>query len=589
MPLAPHHSTTHHSPLTFYRTGDLARWQPDGNIEFLGRIDNQVKIRGFRIEIGEIENQLLTHGKIKEAVVLARRDHNDKYLCAYIVAQTNETKPIEPAGIREYLSNRLPDYMVPSYIVQREHIPLTPNGKVDRNALPEPEPEMKTGKNYTAPRNEIEKKLLDIWTGVLGVKKELIGIDAIFFEIGGHSLNAAIMAAVIHKELKVKIPLAQIFRTPHIRGLSAYIKTLTRDTQIPVKPVEKKEYYVLSTAQERLYISQCLDLDNTAYNLPGLYPIPGWINTVELETYFKKLITRHESLRTSFHMMAGKPVQKVHDEVEFEIEYQDLATEYTGNTEKKNYKLQNTNHKQIPNYKIQITNKKETKGHHSFIVRPFDLSQAPLLRVGLIEPPRTLSALRGHPSQEGIENQYLLMVDMHHIISDEISHQTMVREFLALAAGETLAPLRIQYKDYACWQKLDQTRQTIERQSGYWHEQLKGKIPEMHLPLDFPRPDHFYFEGNTLTFNLDSSRDLGLKKLANHENVTLFILLLAIFNVMLAKICAQEDIVLGTVVAGRPHADLRHIVGFFVNQLVIISSPKKEKTFTRSLPVTWKK
>jgi iturin family lipopeptide synthetase B len=171
-------------------------------------------------------------------------------------------------------------------------------------------------------------------------------------------------------------------------------------------------------------------------------------------------------------------------------------------------------------------------------------------------------------------------MDMHHIISDEISHHTLLRDFLALEAGEALAPLRIQYKDYAQWQNLDQTRKTIDRQSGYWHEQLKGDIPEMHLPLDYPRPDTFYFEGNTLTFILDSQQDQALKILAKDENVTLFILLLAIFNVMLAKICRQEDIVVGTVVAGRRHADLRQIIGFFVNQLVIISSPRKEKTFT---------
>jgi amino acid adenylation domain-containing protein len=543
-----HRSYRSYTSYIIYKTGDLARWLSDGNIEFLGRVDHQVKIRGYRIELGEIESRLLNYPGLREVVVVVREDvSNDKYICAYFVSDSEYGQ----SELREYLAKALPDYMIPSYYVRLEQIPLTHSGKVNRGALPGPG--LRVDRSFTAPGDEIEKKLTAIWSEILDVEKEKISINDNFFHLGGHSLKATIMASIIHKELKVKISLAQIFKTPHIRGLAAYVKTLTRDTRIPVEPVEKKEYYVLSTAQERLYITQHLDLENTAYNLPALYPIPGWINTTELETYFKKLINRHESLRTSFHMIGDEPVQKVHDQVEFEIEYQDLATEYTENTEAAS--------SHTPHHSSFII-------HNSFIIRSFDLSQAPLLRVRLIKE-------RGQT--------YLLMVDMHHIISDEISLNALVREFLALAAGETLVPLPIQYKDYACWQKLDQTRQTIQHQSGFWLQQLKGKIPTLKLPLDFPRPDHFYFEGNTLTFILEDPQERELKKLANDEDVTLFILLLAIFNLMLAKICGQEDIVVGTVVAGRPHADLRHIIGFFVNQLVLISSPGKEKTFTQFL------
>jgi amino acid adenylation domain-containing protein len=538
-----------------YRTGDLARWLPDGNIEFLGRIDHQVKIRGFRIELEEIENHLLNHEEIKDAVVVVNTDKKDeKHLCAYICSGVE----LGVSELREYLAVSLPDYMIPAYFVFLEKIPLTSTGKVDRKALPQPG--IGTVAAPGTPRDNIEMKLTEIWSEVLGVKKELIGIDAIFFELGGHSLNATIMASIIHKELKVKVPLAEIFRTPHIRGLSGYIKTLIKDTYTPIEPVEKKEYYILSSAQERLYIAQRVDLENTAYNLSGIYPMPGWVDIEKFNENFDKLINRHESLRTSFHMIGDKPVQKIEEKVEVKVkEERSLLLEGTRGLAP----LSNA-----PLLKEPATrNSQPVTALISSFIRPFDLSSAPLLRVGLIK-------------MNEATHSHILMVDMHHIISDEISHNTLLRDFFAMDAGEALAPLRIQYKDYAQWQKLDQTRQTIARQSGYWLEQLKGKIPGMHLPLDFPRPDHFYFEGNTLTFILGGPQDLGLKKLANDENVTLFILLLAIFNVMLAKICGQEDIVVGTVVAGRRHADLRHIIGFFVNQLVLISSPRKEKTFT---------
>ncbi|MGD2093065.1 MAG: condensation domain-containing protein, partial [Candidatus Aminicenantes bacterium] len=547
---SPHYPNTPlpHHPI--YRTGDLSRWLPDRNIEFLGRIDHQVKIRGFRIELGEIENHLLNHEEIKDAVVIVNTDKKEeKHLCAYICPGVE----LGGSELREYLAVSLPDYMIPAYFVFLERIPLTPTGKVDRKALPSPGIGKAAAKGI--PRDKIEMKLTEIWSEILGVKKELIGIDAIFFELGGHSLNATIMASIIHKTLNVKVPLAEIFKTPHIRGLAGYIKTLIKDTytpHTPIEPVEKKEYYLLSSAQKRLYIAQQVEPDSTAYNLPGIYPIPGWVDIEKLNENLDKLINRHESLRTSFHMMGCEPMQKIEEKVEVKVERFEGTREFAP-------LLENPAPALISSF-----------------IRPFDLSCAPLLRVGLISHPRP----GAYNSQKGKENQYLLMVDMHHMISDEISHNTLIKDFLTLAAGETLAPLRIRYKDYTQWQNLDPTRQSIQQQSGYWHEQLKGGIPKMHMPVDYTDHDAFDFKGNTLMFYLDRRQNQALKTLAKDENVTLFILLLAIFNVMLAKICRQEDIAVGTVVAGRRHADLRQIIGFFVNQLVIITSPGKEKTFT---------
>jgi fengycin family lipopeptide synthetase D len=259
-----HHSSfdlprIHHSKL--YRTGDLARWLPDGNIEFLGRIDHQVKIRGFRIELGEIENRLVNHPEIKEAVVTAKTDESgDKYLCAYIVSGEELGIP----ELREYLAKDLPDYMIPAYFMRLDEMPLSLSGKIDRKALPQPGLE-KTG-NYTAPRDGIEQKLLTLWLEILG-KDRLIGIDDNFFEVGGHSLRATMLTSRIQKELNVKVPLAEVFKSPTIEALARYIRAAVKETYIAVEPAEKKEYYPLSSAQGRFYILQEVTPESTAYNM----------------------------------------------------------------------------------------------------------------------------------------------------------------------------------------------------------------------------------------------------------------------------------------------------------------------------------
>ena len=243
-----------------YRTGDLARWLSDGNIEFLGRMDHQVKIRGFRIELGEIENRLLTHKDISEAVVIPRTDGNkDKYLCAYIVLK-NPTPPLSShsspslnlTGLRDYLSETLPDYMIPSFFVPLGKMPLSPNDKVDRKALPEPE--IPLGEKFLAPGNKMEEKLASIWSEVLGIKKESISIDYNFFELGGHSLKATILAARIHKELGVNIPVSEIFKTPFIRAQAEYIASMGTSIYENIEPVEEREYYPQSPAQKRLFL-----------------------------------------------------------------------------------------------------------------------------------------------------------------------------------------------------------------------------------------------------------------------------------------------------------------------------------------------
>ena len=547
-----------------YRTGDLARFLPDGNIEFLGRIDFQVKIRGYRVEPAEIESQLLKHERLKEAVVIARQDEGqDKYLTAYFVphstsatSQTSVTSKMSPLKLREYLSRTLPDYMIPAHFVELKNIPLTPGGKVDRSALTAPAPA--TGKDYIVPRNRLEEKLAEIWSETLSVQKETIGIDADFFDLGGHSLKATILCARIHRELNFKLPLAEIFVSPTIRRLSAYIRQAARDQYAPIRPVEKQEFYRLSSAQKRLYILQQMENESTVYNLPQFIPLDQEADHGRLEAAFRQLIARHQSLRTSFHMVKDEPVQRVHQEVDFKIEY----------------------------YKIAA---KDAKGRETKkFVRPFDLSEAPLLRVGLLHTPPsghpsqelTHPAPSGHPSQEG---KYVILVDMHHIISDGTSQEILTREFAQIYQGETLPPLPLHYKDYACWQNRTEQQQELKSQETYWLEEYGDDVPVLHLPLDYPRPPVQSFEGRTRAFAIPPDQAAGFYDLADREDATLYMVLLSLAYTLLARLSGQEDMVLGTVVAGRRRAELGKIVGMFVNTLALRHYPAAEKTFREFL------
>jgi amino acid adenylation domain-containing protein len=349
-----------------YRTGDLVRWLADGNVEFLGRMDYQLKIRGFRIELGEIESLLLRHEKVKEAVVIDREtERGDKYLCAYIVSGSpgsiEEGEYI--SELREYLSGKLPDYMVPWHIVEIEKIPSTVSGKINRKALPEPE--IRIVETYIGPKNRVEERLVEIWAEVLGLEKDVIGIDSNFFELGGHSIKAIELVSRIHRELEVKLPLTEVFKRRSIRGLAGYIETVKKSKYIGIKPMEAREYYELSSAQKRLYFLNRMDVERTTYNMPFFLSLGKNVEINRLEATLKRLTARHESLRTSFQVVNEGPVQGVHDDVEFETEYFDLAaTEVTGEIG------------EIHHSKFIIQN--------SFI-RPFDLSRAPLIRSGIIK------------------------------------------------------------------------------------------------------------------------------------------------------------------------------------------------------------
>jgi len=509
-----------------YKTGDFARWLPDGNIEYLGRMDHQIKIRGYRIELGEIESRLLEHEAIKEVVATIREDKNDKQICAYIIAD----KQITAAELREHMRLELPEYMMPSYFIQLDRMPLTPNGKIDRKALPEPDGSIVAGAEYAAPRNEIEEKLVKIWQGVLGIEK--IGINDNFFDLGGHSLKATSMMSKIHKELSVEVPLKEIFRIPTIKGLSEYIKGHEENIYAAIETVEEKEYYGLSSAQKRLYTLQQFDLESTGYNISGVLEIEGKLAVERLEAAFRKLIERHEAFRTSFELIEEGIVQKIHKKVEFEVEHKEVGE---GDAE-------------------EII--------RSFI-RPFDLSKAPLLRVGLIKL---------------YSGKNILMFDMHHIISDGTSMGILTNEFVKLYEGQELSPLRLQYKDYAAWQNSMLNSEAMKRQEEYWLKTFEGEISVLNLSTDYPRPAIQSFEGGRIHFELEEEITEGLRRVAKETGSTMYMVLLSGFNILLSKYSGQEDIVVGSPIAGRPHADLEKIIGMFVNTLAMRNYPKCSKT-----------
>jgi amino acid adenylation domain-containing protein len=540
--------------MRLYRTGDLGRWLANGNIEYKGRKDLMVKIRGFRVELGEIETQLLVHRKVKEAtVIVGDGGSKDKYLCAYIVAKSQETDKIDPLELREYLANRLPDYMIPSYFLQLDKIPLTPNGKVDKEALPAPG--IQEGKDYAPPRDNTEKKLQDIWSGVLGIEKEKIGIRDNFFHLGGHSLKATVLVSRIYKELAVKVPLTEIFITPSIQALAAFVKNAEKQKFFSITPVEKKEYYILSSAQRRLFILQQMDEQGIGYNMPSLWQVEGHLEVEKFETVFQRLSQRHESLRTSFTAVKDEPVQRIEGEVKVKVKVEDGDTEGTRGL--------------APlSGEPAARGPQPTEALISSFIRPFNLSQAPLLRVGLIKMN---------------EQTHILMVDMHHIVSDGISIGILIKEFIGLYVENRLPRLKLQYKDYSQWHNGRARLDPIKVQENHWLKQFEEEIPVLELPMDFLRPTVQDFAGSTIHFEIHREEADALKSMARQQGVTLFMLLLSLYNIFLGKLSGQEDIVVGIPTAGRRHTDLQGIVGMLVNTLALRNFPVIEKTFAQFL------
>lgn len=527
-----------HSPNEkMYKSGDLARWMPDGRIEFSGRCDHQIKIRGYRIELKEIRERLAQHEYIKDIVVIDQpNEEGETLLVAYFVPHLDRCPQDCAATFNQYLAPVLPDYMIPAYFIKLERIPLTANGKLDREALPKPGPAQTPNASISLPRNSQEELLENIWMEVLNIDRAQdgkgIGIDASFFELGGHSLKATKLASLIQEKLQVPVPVAQFFKTPTIRGLSDFLQVTLHAATSDIPPLEKQEYYPLSSAQKRLFLHVQLTGGNTRdYNMPGSFIIEGNLDKQRFENAIYGIIQRHEALRTSFRSINAQPVQIIHDHVEFHIQY----------------------------HPSSMANVKE---YLDSFVRPFPLDQAPLFRVQLLNLETS---------------QYILMFDMHHIICDGMSMELLVKDFAAFYEGKTPKPLRIQYKDFASWQNSFIGSRKFLQQEQSWLRTLNG----FHLTC-LPRD----YTSTNLTpggkkENLVIAQPLfnQINDFCRHRGITKFTFMIAIFNIILARETSQDDITIGIPLVTRDHYDLKNIMGIFLNVVLVRSLIKKDSTF----------
>ncbi|MCY8558553.1 lichenysin non-ribosomal peptide synthetase LicA [Bacillus haynesii] len=514
-----------------YRTGDMARWLADGCLEFIGRIDHQVKIRGQRIELGEIEHHLLTHDMVQEAAVLAvDSGAGDQMISAYFTAD----QELSSEELRRHAAEGLPGYMIPSVFMQLQELPLTGNGKVDRRALPEPDVAQAAQKEYTAPRSRTEAQLADLWQEVLNVPK--IGVHDNFFELGGHSLIGMTLIARIQQEMNVDLQLKDLFQAPTIESLAQAAAKAEKKSAVYIEAAPDQETYPVSSAQKRLYVLQQIEGAEKSYNMPAVLQLEGKLDLKRLKSAAQMLIKRHEAFRTTFEIRDGEPVQRIWEAAELTIDVIDA-------------------------------DEQEAEKLIKEFIRPFDLTKAPLFRMSIIRV---------------TEEEHLLLVDMHHIISDGASVSVLIDEMTRLYAGEALEPLRIQYKDFSVWQQHLLTERH-KMQEEYWLKELDGELPVLTLPTDHPRPSVQTFEGSRLSFALKPELVQQLRRLAKETESTLYMVLAASYSAFLSKLSGQSEVIVGSPAAGRPHADLSRIIGMFVNTLAIRTRPEGDKPFSAFL------
>jgi amino acid adenylation domain-containing protein len=537
-----------------YRTGDLVRFRDDGELEFRGRVDDQVKIRGYRIELGEIEAQLNQHPRIKESVVIVRGEEANQQLIAFYRAgdtTADHVVQLPTEELREHSLRTLPEFMTPAAFVSLAAIPLDANGKVDRRALARMEVVIESGQEYLAPRTDTEMQLVDIWSRILDLAPEKIGVNDNFFELGGHSLLATQLIAKIRSELNVDLPLRVLFERASVAQLAESVVKAGKSAIVPIRPIDraKLERLPLSFAQERLWFIHQLDPETAGYNLPAAVTIKGELDIEQLEEAFNVIIARHENLRTLFPSQDGQAQQLILDHLDFKLERKDLS-----------------------HYRTREERDRQAKEIcRTEAATPFDLSQGPLLRGRVIKL---------------AEQEHILILNMHHIISDGwstgvlVKELDLIREAFRQGRSPKLAPLPIQYVDYSVWQRqwLEEG-ETLKRQLGYWKEKLAGVAESLDLATDYPRPSVQSFAGATQEFALDGPLARQLKLLAEAQGCTLFMVLLAACKVLLYRYTGQNDICVGSPIANRQYGETEGLIGMFVNTLALRSHVGGEETF----------
>ncbi|AXG72409.1 gramicidin S synthase 2 [Kordia sp. SMS9] len=500
-----------------YLTGDMARWLPDGNLEYCGRIDDQVKLRGYRIELSEIEHQLNTFKEIMHSVVELKTSEDDKYLVAYYESST----AYKVAELRNHLAAYLPDYMVPSYYVQLEKLPLNSNGKVDRKALPDYKVNIE--EEYVAPATETETKLVTIWGEVLKLDSAVIGTTSNFFDLGGQSLKLVFLANRIKETFKVSLSLSRLITMKNIQQLAKDIDASLQEEYVQIPQAPKMDAYPLSSTQEKFYFLNQLNKNSTVYNQPLAFMLTGSVDKDKLTKAFQDIIAHHEIFRVCFTLLNDSPVQSITENVPFQIEF----------------------------FKATLAESSEII---STFIRPFDLSSAPLLRVGLIQIE---------------EEKHILITDRHHIISDGVSLGIFMRDVMQVYEGKEMTPVQLHYKDYAVWQQSEAFKTTLESQKQYWQEVFETPPSILKLQTDFERPSVISYNGAGFNFEIGTEQTRALNDLAKSLNTTLFSVVLGAFKIMLYKLTNQKDVIVGTPVAGRRHADVENMMGVFINVLAL--------------------
>jgi amino acid adenylation domain-containing protein len=515
-----------------YRTGDLARWLPDGNLEYLGRNDFQVKVRGFRIELGEIEARLAQHDDVREAVVMAREDGpGEKRLVAYYVSD----EAIGTDEMRAHVQGRLPEHMVPAAFVWLDALPLNPNGKLDRRALPAPEGGALSERAYEAPLGETETVVAAVWADVL--KVERVGRWDHFFELGGHSLLAVQMVSRVRRALGAEVALGDLFARPVLRDFASGLVTGAGAALPPIVPAPAEERAGLSFAQRRLWFLEQMGAGGRAYHIPAALRLRGGLDRDALGRALDRIVQRHESLRTTFRAADGEPAQRIAPEAEacFHLAAHDLVAHPDGEAELRRVMADEA-------------------------AAPFDLESGPLVRGRLVR----LAA-----------DDHVLLVTMHHVVSDGWSMGVLVRELNALYAaftrgeGDPLPALPIQYADYAAWQRRWVDGEVLRRQGDYWTRTLAGAPELLELPADRARPAQRDHAGALARLELDEEATAALKALARRNGATLYATLLAGWAMLLARLSNQHEVVVGSPTANRDRAEIEGLVGFFVNTLAV--------------------
>ena len=535
-----------------YRTGDKVYWDQYGNLNFLGRVDRQTNIRGHRVEVSEIEKVALLHSNIEQAVVTSFNNATGaQSLVAYFVLENAADSEQQKKAIQQHLSSFLPGYMLPEVIIFIDEIPLTINGKIDYKALSQPILNAVENKDIVEAQSELEKCLYTIWKNILNV--EVLGIDCNFFELGGHSLLITQIIAKINEELNIQLPVRMIFDYPNIRVLASEISLIKQSNKAhsAIEKIERSENLPLSYEQQRIWFVDQLEGGSSQYNITGAFPVNGTLDHKAFWQALNKIVQRHEVLRTNFKEINGTVSQLISETValpENEIDLGDLSSDEAEN---------------------EIAKRLSDESDYSF-----DLSADQLLKVDLY--------LLG-------KEKYAVIFKMHHIIADGWSKAILVKELgewydhFATDTPSQLAPLSIQYADYAYWQKELLNTGEMHQQLDYWKMQL-ANIPQVHsLPLDHARPAYQSFNGDMYHQKLDKNIVKSCQKFCHENNISLFIFLETVFALLLGRYSNDDDIVIGTSVSGRNQQQIEPLIGFFVNTLVLRTQLDSTVTFRELL------